>query len=387
MAHGIGIVLHPAHGVPAPGQLVGHVSGDAAFQLEVVAGLAPGAAVQPAGRVDGFLRGHAVIQHAGGDGGLRLGLALAAHGAVDQEGLAVPEQHGRVQGVEGALAGLEAIDVRGVEGEEAAPVLEQHPRAPGHDAGTEVMVDALDQGNGIALTIHHAQPDGIALGIQGRKVAGGPVHADAGGLPLAVPGREQALQRDVHEGRVGKVGIAVEEGLLGGLDDEVVIVRAAFLYPRQVEIVEDVQDLQRGHALGVGREVVGTAITIGHGDGLHPVGRMPGEIPRGEQAAVLFQVRCDGRGDGPLVELVRALVRQQGQRGRQLGQAHDLAQPVRLAILEIGGREARIALEITELLIRGVRVHLAPPGQRRADREAPLRQFARRVQQGGEGEL
>ena len=134
MAHGIGIVLHPAHGVPAPGQLVGHVSGDAALQLEVVAGLAPGAAVQPAGRVDGFLRGHAVIQHAGGDGGLRLGLALAAHGTVDEERLAVPGQHGRVQGVEGTLAGLKAVDVRRVEGEEAAPVLEQHARAPGHDA-------------------------------------------------------------------------------------------------------------------------------------------------------------------------------------------------------------------------------------------------------------
>ena len=363
MAHGIGIVLHPAHGVPAPGQLVGHVSGDAALQLEVVAGLAPGAAVQPAGRVDGFLRGHAVIQHAGGDGGLRLGLALAAHGAVDEEGLAVPGQHGRVQGVEGTLAGLKAVDVRRVEGEEAAPVLEQHARAPGHDAGAEVMVDALDQGDGIALPVHHAQPDGVALGVQRRKVGGGPVHADAGGLPLAVPGREQTLQRDVHEGRVGKVGIAVEEGLLGGLDDKVVIVRAAFPYLRQVEVVEDVQDLQRGHALGVGRQVPGPAVAVRHGDGLHPVGRMPGKVPHGEQAAVLFQIRRYGRGDGALVELVRALVRQQGQRGRQLGQAYDLAQLVGLAFPEIGGRKARIALQIAKFMIRGIGVHLAPVGQ------------------------
>ncbi len=231
MAHGIGIVLHPAHGVPAPGQLVGHVSGDAAFQLRSLLAL-PQVRPQPTGRVDGFRRSCRNPARGWRWRPLRLGLALAAHGAVDQErDLPSLSSMAGFRVWKGALAGLEAIDIVRGRGEEAAPVLEQ-PCPGARCREPEIMVDAfwIEQ----RLTVHHAKPDGIAHGIRGgARLPGGPVHADAGGLPLAVPA-EQALQQDVprRPGRKGRY--RGREGLLSGLDDEVVIVRAAFLYPRQV---------------------------------------------------------------------------------------------------------------------------------------------------------
>ncbi len=124
MAHGVGVVFDKAHGMPTALEFVGNLLGNAAFKLEVVGRSTPGAAIEPAGSGNGFLRGHAKIDHAGNNGSLGLGLALATHCSVNKVGLAVFEQHGRVERVEGTLARLKVVDVLGIKRKEAAPVLQ-----------------------------------------------------------------------------------------------------------------------------------------------------------------------------------------------------------------------------------------------------------------------
>ena len=71
---------------------------------------------------------------------------------------------------------------------------------------------------------NRAKPYGIALGFEQGLWAGSPGHINTGGLCLPMLLGEQAMQGDVGKVRVSEVGIAVEEGFLGGFDDGVVVV-------------------------------------------------------------------------------------------------------------------------------------------------------------------
>lgn len=116
------------------------------------------------------------------------------------------------------------------------------------------------------------------------------------------PFGKKFVQRNGNEGGVGEIGVAVDEGLLGGLNDGVVVVRAAFAHVFYIEIVEDIKNFERGHALRVRRKVAGCKAPVVHAYGFYPVGLVRGKVLKREHAAVLFQIGHDFFRNAALVE-------------------------------------------------------------------------------------
>jgi hypothetical protein len=88
-----------------------------------------------------------------------------------------------------------------------------------------------------------------------------------------------------HHRGIGQIAIAILEGELGGLDDEMhVLVLGS---GRQIEALEQSEDGECGETLGGRRKARRLAPAIGHAQGRDPVGAMRGEIVRGQRAAGL----------------------------------------------------------------------------------------------------
>src|SRR5215469_16774930 len=64
--------------------------------------------------------------------------------------------------VEGALARGEHVGGGRIEREKRAAILQDKPHAADGDAGSELLVIALNEGNNVASTIHHAEVGGFA---------------------------------------------------------------------------------------------------------------------------------------------------------------------------------------------------------------------------------
>ena len=143
---------------------------------------------------------------------LRLRLALAAHRAVHELGPSLADQHRGGQRVRGALAGRQAVGVRGIEREEAAAVLQQHAGVAGHDARAPLLVDALDDRGRVAVGVDRAAERRVARGARdGERGRGRAGAAEQRGALGEVRRVEQAVERDVAEGRVAEVAVAVLE--------------------------------------------------------------------------------------------------------------------------------------------------------------------------------
>ena len=76
--------------------------------------------------------------------------------------------------------------------------------------------------------------------------------------------------------------------------------------PRRSKLLDDVEHLQGGEALGVGGHAVDVDAAIVGDEGLDPLGVMVAEVVGGEPAADALEVGVDGLGDGAVVEGVAA---------------------------------------------------------------------------------
>jgi len=74
-------------------------------------------------------------------------------------------------GMVGPFPRSQGIGVLGVQAEVVAPVLQGETPSPGHNARAKPHVIAVDEGTGVALTVHYGQIDGVRGG-QG----GSPLH-------------------------------------------------------------------------------------------------------------------------------------------------------------------------------------------------------------------
>src|SRR5262249_37307105 len=88
-------------------QAVDQIAVEAGFQAQAGAERAPGAAEEPAGRVDGALERLAIAHVAGEERSLGLRLAIAAHAAVGEDAAVGELGERRVEGGERPPAGLE----------------------------------------------------------------------------------------------------------------------------------------------------------------------------------------------------------------------------------------------------------------------------------------
>src|SRR5262252_4543423 len=90
-------------------------------------------------------RAQATLDQVEEDLRLDLRLTVRTHGAEGRPTAAVTARHGRDQRMHRALARLQPVDVRGLEAEVRATVLEQHAGTLGDDARSEGARDALNQ--------------------------------------------------------------------------------------------------------------------------------------------------------------------------------------------------------------------------------------------------
>ena len=128
-------------------------------------------------RVQGRLGFHAKVHHVGHHLQVALGLHEPPHNPVAQVQLVVLRGHGRNYGVVGALPRRQRVGVVGVQREQRRPVLQHYPRARHHQPAAKVNVNAVDEGTGVALAVHHADVHRVAAAAvaKGRNVPVGRV--------------------------------------------------------------------------------------------------------------------------------------------------------------------------------------------------------------------
>src|SRR6266852_4093949 len=106
--------------------------------------------------------------------------------------------HGRDDGVEWPLAGLQCIRGCRIEGEEGTAILQGKTRSRSDQSRPEILKVALDERHHVSFAVHDAQIDGVAAGkirLARGNVTIGLVHVDFCGAPLCLGCCEQALDR------------------------------------------------------------------------------------------------------------------------------------------------------------------------------------------------
>ena len=117
--------------------------------------------------------------------------------------------------------------------------------------------------------------------------------------------RDEFLQRHLGEIQVGVVDGPVLVGQLLGLDEEVQVLGRVRLERADVERLQHVEDLQRGDALAVGRDLPHVVAAIAAADRLDPVGLVVAEVAERKLPAHGLRELDDPLGQLALVETPR----------------------------------------------------------------------------------
>ena len=114
--------------------------------------------------------------------------------------------------------------------------------------------------------------------------------------------RDEPVHRHVGELRVGVVLGPVLEGQFLRLDDEVDVLGGVRLQRTDVEVLEEVQDLERGDALAVRGDLPDVPSAVAGAHRVDPGRLVVGQVFQGHDAAQLLRLRDDALGDRPFVE-------------------------------------------------------------------------------------
>lgn len=130
--------------------------------------------------------------------------------------------------------------------------------------------------------------------------------------------RDEFLDRNLPEGRVGVVLRAILERQLLRLQKQVRVLHAAEAVALHVKPFEDVQHLERRDALGVRRQLPHLVAAIIRRHRIDPLGLVLRQIARREKPAVPFQELLDAPGRLAAIEAIATRARDslhgQGQR-------------------------------------------------------------------------
>ena len=89
---------------------------------------------------------------------------------------------------------------------------------------------------------------------------------------------KQIIQRDLVEIRIGQIFIAIDKRFLGRFDENVIVIGRTFAQFLDIDIVQDIENFKRCHALSVRRQVVGGKAAIIDGQRFDPICFMIGKI-------------------------------------------------------------------------------------------------------------
>ena len=157
--------------------------------------------------------------------GLRLRLAVAAHGAIGHDAAILEHRERRIEGVERQPAGRQQIERAAFERKARAAILHHHAGARQHAAGAEFPVQRLDVGDDEADRVGGAHPDGVALadGTGQREALRRSIFIAS---PARKRGSRQAIERVRETIGIGHDPVAHAQRPLGRFDQTVHVVEA-----------------------------------------------------------------------------------------------------------------------------------------------------------------
>ena len=110
-------------------------------------------------------------------------------------------------------------------------------------------------------------------------------------------------------------------------------------------MLQDVQNAEGSHALGVGRQVAGLEAAVVHAQGLHEVRPVALEVGKRQQAAPGLHGGGDARGNAALVEFMGPVAHDAFQGGGQIRLAQHIPFAGQAAVRQEASGKARILLQ------------------------------------------
>ena len=173
-----------------------------------------------AGKIQSFLRAHAIDVAVHHHIDVAHGLKIAAHDAKAHVDLTILFCHGRNDGVERPLRGADAIGMADLRGEAPPAALQGNAGFRCYDAGAKVVVDGIDEGDGETVLVNHGEIDRIG-GRQGNIGIGAAVHVDKACEPLRCFVAQEFANRHIGEIGIGDVAVAQDPCQFQSLDFKV----------------------------------------------------------------------------------------------------------------------------------------------------------------------
>ena len=172
------------------------------------------------------------------------------------------------------------------------------------------------------------------------------VRIDQGAARGCIVLRDEPLDGDGREGRIGIELRAILERELLRLEEQMQVLGAAPLERAEIEPLEDVQHLQDGDALAVRRQLEHAPAAIRRRNRLDPLGAVRAKVLAAEIAAVAADALLDGGRDGAVVKPGAAFVRDQLVRAREPQIRERLADRRRAAAGHEDLGEAGVAMKL-----------------------------------------
>ena len=182
-------------------------------------------------------------------------------------------------------------------------------------------------------------------GLPGGTSIGGRLQVDQLGPLCGILLRDQLRDRQLAERRIGVELGPIGKGQLLGLDEQVKPLGTAGAHPADIVRLDQVEHLQGGDALAVGRQFPDVVAAVVGRDRLDPFGRVIGQVLERHVAAVRLGIVDDLPGDLAAVERRRAVLGDRAIARRQVGIAEDLAFGRRMAVDQIGLGRVGILLQ------------------------------------------
>ena len=221
----------------------------------------------------------------------------------------------------GRFLGSSRLQMGRVECEQAAAILKHEPQPGRHVVRAEPVEVALDQAHAVKVTVDDRHVNRVGL----RRVARHRVQVGLLAVRSRPPARgiwlgDQRRDRQRAKCRIGVIFGPVFIGELLGLDHQ--MKRLGRLRAQAFEVIrlEQVEHLQGGDALTIGRQLPDVVAAIIGRNGFDKRARMLGEIRLREKPADRARVPNDRVGERPLVKGVPAAAR---DRFEAIGQGRD----------------------------------------------------------------
>ena len=161
------------------------------------------------------------------------------------------------------------------------------------------------------------------------------VEVDSRSLLRRVLLRDQFTGREPTERGIGVELRSVGERELLRFRKQMDVLGTLRPHRLQVEAFQDVEHLQRGDPLSIGRQLPHGVPAIRGRDRIEPVALVFGEVTQAEVSAILFAERHDLVRDASLVEDISPLGSDRAIGLREFGERHDLTDLRRPPVLQV----------------------------------------------------